>query len=79
MRTRFLVLAAIAGFSFGCAQSPVGVHNDERRPATARPHFDGGVMYGSGNRDGGGTNATAGTDSAAVTLSESGVMYGSGN
>ncbi|HET7233196.1 MAG TPA: hypothetical protein VFJ16_24510 [Longimicrobium sp.] len=67
----------LTAFTIACAtQVPTEASN---RTGSERPRFDGGVMYGSGNRaDSTSTNQNAapGMEAAAT---ESGVMYGSGN
>jgi hypothetical protein len=83
MRLPLIVTAtAAAMLGAACANTPTGA------PGAGTPYgpsYEGGVMYGSGNRTVGTSTATGahtapGADSLLVTTAaRGGVMYGSGN
>lgn len=79
-----MLAAAIATIAAGCTQTSTAV-TDSNRPPSA-PSYDGGLMYGSGNRtepaDASSTtvNSAATADSLQSSAVErGGLMYGSGN
>jgi len=82
MKLRTMMLAAgVAGMAAACTETPTAAREANRLPSG--PAYDGGVMYGSGNRA-----ETTNTsirllvlgDSVQVALAQrGGVMYGSGN
>lgn len=80
----WIVAAGILGVAAACAEAPTSALPGGRTPSG--PSYQGGLMYGSGNRTSGSSweNTVGGlpglTDSIKVTSTlRAGLMYGSGN
>lgn len=74
---RLLVLILIGSVVAACGR--VGPTAAGERHAPAGPRFDGGVMYGSGNRGADSTETSQTTTATTTEDGRGGVMYGSGN
>lgn len=74
-----LIAVGIASMASACTQVPTATRDASR----TGPRYDGGLMYGSGNRVSDPTTTTSTTvavDSIEMTAMErGGLMYGSGN
>jgi hypothetical protein len=78
-----MIAVGIVSVAAACTQSPTSTRDLSRRPSG--PSYDGGLMYGSGNRASDTTTVTetgniVAVDSLETTATErGGLMYGSGN
>lgn len=85
---KYVRVALAAGMAVlaGCTELPTGGRPEFRSPAASGPHFDGGLVFGSGNRAAGDTPFVAGeqqdTTVAAgddLVVTSGGYTFGGGN
>jgi hypothetical protein len=61
----------------GCIQLPTHSESEPRTLEAQGPRFDGGLVFGSGNRQAGATETT--TTASADSTGRGGLVFGSGN
>ncbi len=78
MKKARLAVVAIAVLA-GCGELPTSSENKDGPPVAGGPSYDGGLVFGSGNRAHGDSTQTTTSTASSDSTGRGGLVFGSGN